>query len=106
MRHVRKVSTRVSSYLSKLKLTGCARRYLKKILAYMGFRRRRPSIDVQRTPIYVCGIQHSQSCVCLDGAHRKSLLILLLMYVKLRLQPILTNVIYMMGKFSGLIAQR
>ena len=53
---VRKVRTRVSSYLSDFKLTVCARKYLNKILAYVGFRQRRPSIDVQRTPIYVYGI--------------------------------------------------
>ena len=62
---IRKVSTRVSSYLSDLKLTGCARRYLMKIVAYMGFRQRRPCIDVQRTPIYVCIVSHVT--VCLDG---------------------------------------
>ena len=67
---VRKVSIRVSSYLSDLKLTGCARRYLIKILAYMGFRQRRPCIDVQRTPIYVCIVSHVT--VCLDGTHRKT----------------------------------
>ena len=71
IRRVRKVSTHVSSYLSDLKLTDCARRYLKKILAYIGFRLRHPSIDGQRTPLYVCG---SQSCVCLDGTHRKVVL--------------------------------
>ena len=69
---VRKVSTRVSSHLSDLKLTGCARRYLMKILAYMGFRQRRPCIDVQRTPIYVCIVSHVT--VCLDGAYRKTVL--------------------------------
>ena len=41
---VRKVSTRVS--IPFWKLTGCARRYLMKIVAYMGFRQRRPCIDV------------------------------------------------------------
>ena len=69
---VRKVSTPVSSYLSDLKLTGCARRYLMKILAYVGFRQRRPCIDVHRTPIYVCIVSHDT--VCLDGAHRKTVL--------------------------------
>ena len=97
---VRKVSTRVSSYLSDLKLTGCARRYLMKILAYMGFRQRRPCIDVQRTPIYVCIVSHVT--VCLDGAHRKTILRWLLTYAKLRLQAILTNVIYTMGTFFWL----
>ena len=63
IRRVRKVSTLVSSYLLDLKLTGCARRYLKKILAYMGFLQRRPSIDVQRTPVYVCGMLHRVSHV-------------------------------------------
>ena len=98
---VRKVSTRVSSYLSDLKLTGCARRYLMKILAYMGFRQRRPCIDVQRTPIYVCRVSHVT--VSLDGAHRKTVFRSLLTYVKLRLQAILTNVIYTMGTFFWLI---
>ena len=97
---VRKVSTRVSSYLSDLKLTGCARRYLMKIVAYMGFRQRRACIDVQRTPIYVCIVSHVT--VCLDGAHRKPVLRQLLTYVKLRLQAILTNVIYTMGTFFWL----
>ena len=47
----------------------------KNILAYMGFRQRRPSIDVQRTPIYVCGILHRVSHMSVDGAHhRKSVL--------------------------------
>ena len=69
---VRKVSTRVSSYLSDLKLTGYARRYLMKIVAYMGFRQRRTYIGVQRTPIYVCIVSHVT--VCLDGAHRKTVL--------------------------------
>ena len=36
IRRVRKLSSRVSSYLYDLKLTVCARRYLMKILAYMG----------------------------------------------------------------------
>ena len=63
MRREREVSTRVSSNLSDLKLTVCARIYLNKILAYMRFRRRRPSIDVQRMPIYICGILHKVSHV-------------------------------------------
>ena len=37
-----------------------------------GFRQRRPCIDVQRTPIYVCIVSHVT--VCLDGAHRKTIL--------------------------------
>ena len=37
-----------------------------------GFRQRRPCIDVQRTPIYVCIVSHVT--VCLDGAHRKIIL--------------------------------
>ena len=53
---VRKVSTCVSSYLSDLKLTVCARRHLKKTLEYMGFHQRRPSIDIQTS---ATGLFHS-----------------------------------------------
>ena len=61
----------------------------------------RHCIDVQRTPIYVCRVSHVT--VCLDGAHRKTVLRSLLTYVKLRLQAILTNVIYTMSTFFWLI---
>ena len=58
------------SNLSSLKLIVCERRYLKKILVYMGFRHRRPSIDVQRTPIYVCGILRPVESVMLLSKRR------------------------------------
>ena len=48
IRWVRKVSTRVSSYLSDLKLT---REYVRRRLLYIGFRQRHPSIAVTVTPI-------------------------------------------------------